>query len=177
MNSGIRGYLFLFLLLIQGPLLADTLSKEYQIKSAMLVNLMQFFDWGESTDPSTVICLFQPDPFGSFINELVDKKNAAGRQKPLQIKRIRSYADIATCHSLFVSQPPNLPPHLPAQLIVISDEYATVNGTHHINLYVEDDHVGFEVNIDNVRLSQVEVNPQLLRVARVVKNTTKKGND
>ncbi len=80
-------------------------SREFQIKAAFLYNFAQFVSWPpesfESAESPLVIAVLGSDPFGWFLDDLVQGERANGR--PLVVRRFRTVEELGRCHVLFVS--------------------------------------------------------------------------
>jgi len=153
---------------------AAQISKEYQIKTAILIKLVQFFSWEDSSfenDASDInFCLLQPDPFNSFIDGVVDMRNIKTKGRTLSIKRVRDN-ELGSCHILFLSkQSEKVTQAYPDNMLLITEDTVLANSDFHLNLFVEKSKVRFEINVDNIRNSKININSQLLKVAKVVRN-------
>lgn len=80
-------------------------SAEYQVKAVFLFNFAQFVEWPERAFPDDqapiVIGVLGEDPFGAYLDELVQNEKIGDR--PLVVRRFRRVEDITVCHILFVS--------------------------------------------------------------------------
>src|SRR5437879_6508503 len=79
-------------------------SGEYELKAAILFNLLKFVEWPASAYSSaevpTVLCTLGQDPFGSALNEY-SGKGVNGR--PLSVRRLQRDDDAHGCHLVYIS--------------------------------------------------------------------------
>ena len=68
------------------------LSREYQIKAAMLYKIAWFVRWKTQsfadTDSSINLCLSEPEPFGLFLDQVIDGRLFGKNKRPLSIIRL-----------------------------------------------------------------------------------------
>ena len=85
---------------------APTASTEYQLKAAFLFKVAQFVEWParafREADSPFVIGVLGEDPFGAYLDELVQGEKMEGR--PLVVRRYARVEDVVECHLLFVSR-------------------------------------------------------------------------
>lgn len=167
---------FIILLSFSYTATADFLSKEYQIKAAILVKISQFFSWESAmaTDDIQAVnfCLFQPEPFGTFIDNLVQKRNSMSEKTFLNITRVTN--DISSCHILFLTgQDAWRVGELTHRkdLLLISENSMIADTELHLNLFLDNRKVKFEINVDNISKSNIKLNSKLVTVAKIVRNT------
>ena len=176
MKSLTVGFVLIVLLSFSYTVSADFLSKEYQIKAAILVKISQFFSWDSiytTKDIQTInFCLFQPEPFGKFIDELIQKRNTMSKKVFLNITRVTD--DISSCHILFLTEQDAWAfeglTHR-EDLLLISENSMISDTDLHLNLFLDKRKVKFEMNIDNIKKSQINLNSALVSVAKIVRNT------
>ncbi|MFW5450036.1 MAG: YfiR family protein [Methylophagaceae bacterium] len=160
---------------------AEKASKEDQIKAAILVKLSQFFSWEDrevNRHGAINFCLLQPaEPLGAIINDAASSHSARSHHPRLDIVRVGHSDDLSSCHILFMSQQSApLPQQYPDSVLLISENSVLANSPFHLNLFIEESRIRFEINIDNILNSRIKANPQLLNVAKIVKNDNDKSN-
>jgi hypothetical protein len=79
---------------------------EYQVKAVFLFNFAQFVDWPAQAfandQAPIVIGVLGEDPFGSYLDEVVQSEKIGDRA--LVVRRYRRVEDATGCHILFVSR-------------------------------------------------------------------------
>ncbi len=87
-------------------LCAATGPTEYQVKAALLFNLVKFTEWPSSAFTNAAAPLIfgvvGEDPFGPVLDEVV--KGESINKRPLLVKRFKLGEDLSMCHVLFVSR-------------------------------------------------------------------------
>jgi hypothetical protein len=185
--------LALFVVLIVPHAWADSAqSLEYQVKAAFLYNFIKFVDWPEETSDSNepiIIGIVGKDPFEDAFKPLQEKE---AKDRKVIIQRFEGFVeleksgkkekdqphpknqDIQKCHLLFIC---------PSESERIADIIASVKG-HSIltvgdiqgflesggivNFVIEENKVGFEINIAAAEHAKLKIRSQLLRLAKRV---------
>jgi hypothetical protein len=194
----IKDYIFgvVVLALFMGPKAqADpATSLEYQVKAAFLYNFLQFVDWPEeesadSNEPIT-IGIIGKDPFGDAFESIKDKKVKGGRG--VIIKRFKSFEDLkkstekdkpesdqetetlTKCHLLFIcsSEQKNLKEIIDLlkdhSVLTVADMQGFLESGGIVNFVIEENKVGFEINIAAAEHAKLKIRSQLLRLAKRV---------
>ncbi len=153
------------------------LSKEYQIKAAMLYKVTWFVRWKTKSfvDKNSPInlCIHEPDPFGSFIDQLVDGHLFGKNKRRISILRIEHLEEdhsLADCHVLFIPKESNISVPLQPGLLIVTEEQSILTKQAHINFVTKKDHVALEINMGNLNKSQIRISSRLLKLARIVGN-------
>lgn len=154
---------------------ADAQGLEYQVKAAFLFNFTKFVEWPFDAftapgDPVTV-CVVGDDPFGESLDAVVQGETANGR--PLKVHRTRSFADLRTCHMLFVPRSERRQGTILASLrgagiltVGDGDGFLTDGGI--IRFVLDQNRVRFEVNLAAAEGNRLRLSSKLLRLARRV---------
>lgn len=150
---------------------------EYEVKAAFLYNFARFATWPETAfakpDSPLVIGLWGPDPFGTSLENTIRDKTANGR--PLKIRRFSQADDIQGCHVLFIPSSEfrywaALQTHLegvPVLTIGEVDGFCETGGM--INFILKQNRVRFEINIEAIERTKLEISSRLLRLAENLK--------
>jgi len=161
----------------------STSSQEYQVKAAFLYNFIQFVDWPEeksadSNEPIT-IGIIGKDPFGNAFEFIKDKKVKGGRG--VIIKRFKSFEDLkksteiealTKCHLLFIcsSEQKNLKETIDFlkdhSVLTVADMQGFLESGGIVNFVIEENKVGFEINIAAAEHAKLKIRSQLLRLAK-----------
>ena len=150
-------------------------SEEYAVKAAFIYNFAEFIAWPDwpSSDhaDSFDICIIGNDPFRSAMNAL---RNENIRGKKVQIKRLNSASSCSHCQIVYISSSEQdrldqilatLQGH---NILTVADTADFARSGVIFNLYLEDNKVRFEVNIDAVKRSELNISSKLLRLGRIV---------
>lgn len=150
-------------------------SGEYELKAAILFNLVKFVEWPATAyagaQAPTVLCTLGRDPFGSALNQY-DGNNVNGR--PLVIRRLRRGDDPHGCHLAYISssEAKLLTQELksldaePILTVGEMDQFAGRGGM--IQLRVEDKQVHFTINPSVASREQLRIRSNLLALSRIV---------
>ncbi|MDO8682184.1 MAG: YfiR family protein [Armatimonadota bacterium] len=150
---------------------------EYQIKAAFLYNFAKFVEWPAEvfSDANTpiVIGIIGDDPFGSSFEQTVKGKTVSDRR--LIIKRFERVQGVGSCHILFVSSSErnHLSKILEAaktnNVLTVSeiDNFANKGGV--IGFSMDQNKIGFVINVEAAKKAKLKISSKLLRLAKVVK--------
>ena len=157
----------------QEKALSDTPSLEYEVKAAYLLNFTRFVVWPPSAFPRAdsplVICVIGRDPFHAILERTIAGEVSNGH--PVRIQRASLPAESRGCHAAFISPAsgdPTIPtfdngPGPPVLTVGESPGFARHGGM--IGLVVVDATVRFEVNLDAVRRSGLQLSSRLVALA------------
>jgi hypothetical protein len=154
----------------------DYRSGEYELKAAVLVNLMRFVDWPATAAYSrpqtpTELCTLGRDPFGMALDEYAGNL-VNGR--PLIIRRLQRGDDPHECQLIYISSSErNLLAQIlknlqgsPVLTVGETDQFAARGGM--IQLTVEDKQVHFTINLEVASREQLRIRSNLLALSRVI---------
>ncbi len=156
----------------------DTKHTEYQIKSAFIYNFAKFVYWPDGSDDNT-LSLYVIGK-ASFCKDLDTIEGKIIRGKTLQIKRIKSLQNIKEGNLLFITsaEKHNLENIINSvrglSLLTIGDTEGFAERGVMINLYIEDESVRFEINVEASRREGLEISSKLLKLARIVTSNPKR---
>jgi hypothetical protein len=149
---------------------------EYQVKAVFLYNFTRFVAWPEAAFESAtapfVVGVFGADPFGGELEEVVRGEKAHGR--PLVVRRVRSAADAASCHILFI---PRTEDARIAEIVAAVDASHTltvsdVEGAAQrgviIRLVTQGGRIRMRINVESAKAANLTINSNLLRSAEIV---------
>lgn len=177
-----RGIQITFLLLVfillasmRSPFQIEETSREYQLKAAFLYNFTQFVEWPEGSLPEDtpfVIGILGKDPFGAYLDELVNGEKV--NEHPLIVQRFASVDEIKTCHILFI----NISDKSQLQAILKnlkSNNVLTVGDATHfsknggiVRFYTEDNKTRIHINLEAAKQAELTISSKLLRLAGIV---------
>ena len=178
-----RGWLVAFLLTLTlpdarpaGQSAAVELSAEYRVKSGFLFNFPQFVEWParafRDAHAPIVIGILGDDPFGPYLDKLLEGEKVGGRS--LVVQRFRRVEDAGNCQILFVShsEAGNVEPlltrlHDRAVLTVGEDEsFERAGGM--VRFVIENNKVRLRINPDAAKAHELTISSKLLRLATLV---------
>jgi hypothetical protein len=152
---------------------------ELEIKAAFLYNFAKFVEWpaasfGQPQAP-LFVCSMGDDGLGSAL-DTIDHKVAQGHE--LKVRRRVRLDEARSCHILFVASSERariatiLQSLAGSSVLTISDidGFAEAGGV--IGLYNVDNKVQFSINPEQARSASLQINSQLLRLARIVRRDT-----
>jgi hypothetical protein len=167
--------LFFFFAAVQYSQAQNKTPLEYQVKAAFLFNFTRFINWPpsafKSSDAPFIIGITGIDPFGSYLDELVEGETVAGH--PIVVQRYRAVKDVADCQILFIAVSDSetikgiLSVASRRNILTVSDADNFTNLGGAIRFFKEENKIKIEINKSAVKLSQLDVSAKLLRLARV----------
>jgi len=183
-----RVWVSVWILMAAGMCSAAPVHSAYQVKAVFLTNFVRFVNWPETKLPEKkepwIIGIVGEDPFGEALR-IVDRKIVKGcklvvrRFKrgtgPPQSRFYPDLAQIGTCHVVFVarSEKPHLShllPMLESHAVLTVGEGDGFLESGGMIAFVGDQTKGqFEVHLKNARKAHLDIQAQLLRLARNVK--------
>jgi hypothetical protein len=153
---------------------AQSASDEYRLKAAFVYRFPQFVEWPAAAfrESGTLdVCVLQPNPFGSELEQLVTGEAVSGR--PLRVRLVSGIDGLEGCHALFAGGRSDVKPALkavigrPVLTIGETDRFLDDGGA--IALKMVGRRVRFEVNATNVQKSGLRISAQLLSLAAAVR--------
>jgi hypothetical protein len=152
---------------------------EYLIKAAYLYNFALFIEWPADAfatpDAPFVVGIVGPDPFGWAIDRTLQDKRIDHRR--VVVERLQSTQDIRHCQMLFVSGSDGT---LSAELakrvgdlpiLVVGDAPAQSAPGGAVAFTVNDNKVGFEIDLQAARRTRLKISSKMLSLARVVRGS------
>ncbi len=155
----------------------DIKHTEYQIKSAFIYNFAKFVYWPDESNDSTLTLYVIGE--ASFYAALDTIEGKIIRGKTLQIKHIKSLRNIKDCDLLFITsaEKDNLEnlinPICGSSILTIGDTKGFAERGVMINLYIEEERVRFEINVEAASQAGLEISSQLLKLAKIVISNSK----
>lgn len=150
-------------------------SLEYQVKAAFLFNFTRFIRWPAaayaSADAPFVIGITGTDPFGPYLDDLVNNEHADGHQ--IVVRRYTDGQDISGCQLLFINlTDPAKERAILAQIshqnvLTVSDADDFIKAGGMLHFYKEENKVKMEIRLSAVKAAQLDISSKLLQVAKV----------
>jgi YfiR/HmsC-like len=155
-------------------------SAENEIKAAFMYNFAKFVRWPAASfaDPQAplLVCALGEDGLGPAL-DTIDHKVAQGHE--LRVRHRIRLEDARSCHILFVaaSERGRLPAILHAltgaSVLTVSDIDGFAESGGIIGLYDVDNKLQFSINAEQARAASLQINAQLLKLARIVGHETR----
>ncbi len=151
---------------------AATLPDEYTVKAVFLYSFGRYCQWPPGALPgasdSFVIGILGKDPFGETIDKIAAKKTVQNRR--IVVRRFATPDDYGgPCQILFVSR--SVPPDQQAAVIeklggepvlVVGESPGCAEHGATANFVIDGDRIRFEINIENARRAQLQMDAKLL---------------
>ncbi len=148
---------------------------EYQLKAVFLFNFAQFVEWPQDTfataDAPLVIGVVGVDPFGSYLDEVVQGEQVKGRA--LAVRRFRKIEDARDVHILFLGEGgaagrrDELPPSLTERHVLTVSNAAATSGA--IVQFVDaSSRIRLRIDATRAEQSGLTISSKLLRAAEIV---------
>lgn len=149
---------------------------EYEVKAVFIYNFAKFAEWPsgtfDSSDAPIIIGTIGDDPFDGALEQAVRNKTANGRR--LVIRHFERIQDCNACHILFIcsserSRLSRIFDRLKNSSVLTigeSEGFAQHGGV--IGFVVDNDKIGFEVNIGAAGQADIRISSKLLKLAKAV---------
>ena len=151
-------------------------TEEYRVKAAFLFHFAQLVDWPaqvpeDENNPLTV-CTIGKDPFGGDLEVTLQGKSVGAR--PLRIRHLKQPQEVRGCQVVFVggSERKQVLPLLAALkdkatlTVGESDDFVKQGGM--IGLYMDDNKLRFDINVDAASRVKLKISSRLLLLAKSV---------
>lgn len=149
---------------------------ENQVKAVFLFNFSQFVSWPteafERPEAPLVIAVLGVDPFGENLDAAVRGEHVGDR--PLEVRRYRSLADIKDCQILFInrSETARLPEIVATlrgrSILTVSDADDAAKLGVIIQFVTENNRIRLRINATAARADGLTISSKLLRPAQIV---------
>lgn len=148
---------------------------EYQLKAAFLFNFTRFIHWPASAyasaDSPFVIGIVGNDPFGTYLDDLVNGELADGHR--IIVRRYAEGADLTGCQLIFISagDAARLKVILSAigqqQVLTVGDADSFTSSGGMVRFFKENNRIKIEIRLNTVKTAQLDVSAKLLQLAKV----------
>jgi len=150
---------------------------EYRIKAAFLFNFVRFTKWpdsafGKQEDPITILVIGQ-DRFGDHLTKTFKDKQLHDRDVVItHVKELPKEPDAHLIFSSALSHKDELAliercSGKPVLLVGDRSGFAALGGC--ANFYLDEKHVRFQVNTDELKRAKLTMSSQILKLASIVK--------
>lgn len=153
----------------------DADRREYAIKAAFLFHFTQFITWPESAlsgegEPLR-IAVFQPNPFGQVLEQIVEDKLVQGR--PIEIRYINDVADAEGAQIVFIPQSANVSREIIDRLsgqpvLLVGEDREFIRNGGMVALVRTGERVAIIIDRDTLQRAGLDASSRLLRLAQTV---------
>ena len=169
--------LFFTMLITAAPVIPKSkpIPTEYEVRAAYLYNFIKFVKWPKKTFSDTlqpiIIGIIGKDPIVNTLDEMV--KGRTIDSHPIIVKNFQRQNINQVYHVLFIGSVEkrhqisilNNMENKPILTVGDVDYFTKIGGM--ISFFVEKDHVGFEINLNAVEKSDLEISAKLLKLAKI----------
>lgn len=151
---------------------------EHEIKAGFIYNFAKFIEFPSGafakTDAPMIVGFLGDDQFGDTFGKLAKGKTVRGRQ--LEVRRCQKPRECDGCHILFIgsSEIGNLPSILDklrdSSVVTIGDSAGFARRGGIIGFVVENNKLGFEINVGAAKRNGLSISSHLLNLAKAVIN-------
>jgi len=151
-------------------------SSEYDLKAAILFNLVRFVEWPPKAYPDarapTEVCTLGKEPFGPALEHFASGNSAFGRG--FVVRRLRSEEDTRGCHLVYISSSerkllPEILKGLEGSHVLTvgeSEQFAAHGGM--VQLTMEDKQVHFTINLSAASREELRIRSGLLALSKII---------
>jgi hypothetical protein len=151
-------------------------SGEYDLKAAILFNLVKFVEWPPTSYPDarapTVVCTLGKEPFGPALDRFASTNSVFGRQ--LTVRRLQREEDSHGCHLIYISSSerkllPDILKGLEGSHVLTvgeTEQFAAHGGM--VQLTMEDKQVHFTINLGVASREELRIRSGLLALSKII---------
>lgn len=148
---------------------AQTPTTANQVKAVFLYNFSQFVTWPAGDNSPFVIGILGNDPFGSYIESVVEGEKVGGSS--IVVQRYTDVKDVKHCHILYItkSNAAEVAKKFADQSILTvgeGEEFARSGGI--VRFYLDNNKIRLKVNTRLAKEANLQISSKLLRVAEVI---------
>ena len=176
-RAGFCGRAIIWLLLIAAPTLRAEVSKEQQLKAALLFNFTKFVEWSPASFPAPdsplVIGVLGSPSFADEMENVAKNRNVNGHK--ISVKKLQGAAGARGVHLLFVSASEDarlgeLRGALRgANVLTVGESEAFAKSGGVITFVIVGGKVRFDINSTAAGQASVKISAQLQKLARTVR--------
>jgi hypothetical protein len=148
---------------------------EFQVKAAFLYNFTRFVSWPSSAFASPtapfVIGILGNDPFGSYLEDIVDQEKVD--EHPIVIQHYNDIKDIGNCQMLFIPSGDDkkikealaTAAHQNILTVGGADKFVHWGGV--IGFIKEDNKLRVQINVAAAKAAGLEISSKLLKISKI----------
>jgi hypothetical protein len=165
------------------PIAAEQEASEYEVKALFLTQFIKYTTWPREAfandEAPFVVLVVGEDPFGEHLEKaFAGKKGAGGRS--IRIARAKDLEELPRAHLVFLSRSHAgqigalLEGPVGRSALIVGDSESLAERGAHVNLFLDNKRMRFEVNVEASKRSGLALNPEMLKLARIVEDRRKK---
>jgi hypothetical protein len=149
---------------------------ESEVKAAFLYNFAKFIEWPPDAFPEPsapmTFCVYGEGSVGADLDALVRGETLNGRR--LVVRRLRELAAARECHVLFLGTAEKgrvaeaLAALREASVLTVGEGKSFLDDGGMIRLFLEQNRMRFDINLDAAEKSALRISSKLLRLAQTV---------
>jgi hypothetical protein len=178
LNLKVRLTTIAFLLVFVLLQTSSAAMNEMLVKAIFLEKFTQFIDWPEESameDSSRpfIIGVIGKNPFNTILEENYSTQKIENRK--VEIRYLTDIEEIEDCHILFIGKTKTntvdqiISTTKDKPILTVSDSKGNAKRGVHINFYMSDRKIRFEINQSAIDTSNLKISYKLLQLARIVK--------
>lgn len=148
---------------------------EYTLKAIWLGKFSHFIDWPDNSfqnNDTLCIGLYDTDPFNGLLEDIYINRTI--EDKPVKIRHINDYKNLEGINILFITENnsneltsilSNARKH---SILLVGDSKGYAEQGVHINFFLSEKRIKFEINESSIRDSGFFVSYRLLNIAKIV---------
>lgn len=149
---------------------------EYLLKSIQLYKICKYTEWPAEKNASATFVIYVLGTPAETKNIDIPK-NKTINNKPVEVISIQDYTHIKNGMVLFVckSQSNQIPLFLDfvnqKNILLVSDVPGVTKSGVMVNFYVENEQIGFELNLIAINNSRIKLHSQLYTIGKIINNS------
>ena len=168
-------WLLVLLCLPVSDLSAHAETGEYEVKAAMVYNMIRFMDWPEdalpATTPQLTVCVVGTGPLGAALGSLQGKQV---KSKTITLRQLDPAAGTGGCQVLVMSAHDKLVTNRllekcrSSAVLTVADSAGFARSGGVVGFTLQDGRVRFEINLAAAQRHRIRISAQLLKLAQIV---------
>jgi hypothetical protein len=148
-----------------------------ELRAAYLFNFTQFIDWpAETVPPGTALtlCIVNDDRVADAVDHTIKGRTVGGHT--LTVRRLKPNTPLPTCHVLYLAGA-DLKRSLAfvetvkgVFVLTVSDAKRFADSGGMVELFVENGHMRFAVNVDALQRARIRLSSRVLELAKIVRD-------
>ncbi len=144
-----------------------------KVKAAYLLHFTSYVSWPKHDLTGVNLCLMGDDPFGSYIDEMVDAKPLNRHGQKIVIQRLQVTDSFKQCHILYEhfdrrDHQSELVGSIQPGILYVGDNKNYLASHGMIRFFVRSNRVRLQVNLQRVRTAGLNISSELLKISNVV---------
>lgn len=155
---------------------AAEVSVEFRLKAAFLLNFAKLVQWPaarfKDSKDALRLCVLGADPFGSVLDDTIRGKRIG--ERPITVTRAAAAKDLLDCHLVYLGagERSRYAAHMKAlsdrSILTVDEGSQFIWPLGMIRFYLDQDRVRFEVSPSTMEKAQLQMDPRMVKIARIV---------